>query len=573
MPSATLDLEGDRWVLRCSPRASDLAALIPGLRYDRKVDAWSGPATLACALAARGVFGEGLSPTDAAFDRVQDYNDENAGRLAILNNYDGLVSPDPRLFPFQVSSTLLMSEGWFLNCDGLGNGKSVQTAVAIEQAAPAAALIVATKSMLHTWAAEVRKWAPSHTPVVVEGTLPQRRKIINEHLNTSGVVFICTRKVLTTHTRHAGYGSVIRKPEHKEDKEFNGGWIEFVALDEAHAFKDPKSQQTRAAWGVGDTARVRVALTATPVVNTPLDLWSILRFLDPDSFPSKSKFRDRYVLTYENFWGAKEDLGLNPQTREEFDRIVLPHYVRRDTQVEVQKLPPQVRYLDMEPKQAKAYRQMETDMLADVDSGLLLATDVLTKNTRLLQMAAALPVLDDEGNVTSLSLPSCKVAALLDLLDEMNGDPLVVFAESRKLIELCYNVLTGADGQHKPILEQEKVGIITGAVKANERHAHVEAFQAGEQDVMLLTIGAGSEGITLTKASVMAFLQRSYRYVGNTQAEGRIHRHGQERDTLCIDFITKGTVESRVHEAAAEKGMMLEDFVRSGVSPETLRGT
>jgi SNF2 family DNA or RNA helicase len=155
----------------------------------------------------------------------------------------------------------------------------------------------------------------------------------------------------------------------------------------------------------------------------------------------------------------------------------------------------------------------------------------------------------------------------------MNGDPLVVFAESRKLIELCYNVLTGADGQHKPILEQEKVGIITGAVKANERHAHVEAFQAGEQDVMLLTIGAGSEGITLTKASVMAFLQRSYRYVGNTQAEGRIHRHGQERDTLCIDFITKGTVESRVHEAAAEKGMMLEDFVRSGVSPETLRGT
>lgn len=351
-----------------------------------------------------------------------------------------------------------------------------------------------------------------------------------------------------------------------------------VLVHNCHALKDPKAQQTRAAWAVGDEAERRIALTATPVVNTPSDLWGILRFLSPSEFPSRSKFRDRFVLTFENHWGGIEDIAFRPETRPEFDRILGPRYCRRPLQADVTVLPPQVRYLDMDPKQAKPYRQMEDGMIAELDGGILVASTVLTRLMRLQQLAAATPVVNEEGEVTALAAPSCKLDALVDLLHEANGDPLVVFAESRKLIELCYSTLTAekGPGRSTPVpLSPENVGLITGTVSSAERSMHIAKFQAGEYPLILCTIGAGSEGITLTRSRTCVFLQRSFSMVRNIQAEGRVVRHGQERPVQFIDLITRNTVESRVHEALAFKEETMQDFtqdpdfVRRVLTPDT----
>ena len=147
------------------------------------------------------------------------------------------------------------------------------------------------------------------------------------------------------------------------------------------------------------------------------------------------------------------------------------------------------------------------------------------------------------------------MSALLEILAEGDGtEPVVVFAQSRKLIDLVE--------QH---LDKQKVTSvrITGAEGSERRALHVRQFQEGAVRVALCTFGAGSEGITLTKASMAVFLQRPWSLVQSRQAEDRIHRIGQSADrVLIIDLVSRGTVDAKVHEALVVKGEHLESVVR-----------
>jgi SNF2 family DNA or RNA helicase len=155
-----------------------------------------------------------------------------------------------------------------------------------------------------------------------------------------------------------------------------------------------------------------------------------------------------------------------------------------------------------------------------------------------------------------LTAPSAKVDDLVDLLEEMGPDePLVVAAVSRQLIELAAERL-----------KKLKIpfGLITGAQSQFERDQAVQLFQKGAIRVVMLTLGAGAEGITLTRSRTMLFMQTSYSEVQNAQARDRVHRIGSERHDAIriIEQITPGTIEERRRELLATKQMRMEEVVR-----------
>ena len=171
-----------------------------------------------------------------------------------------------------------------------------------------------------------------------------------------------------------------------------------------------------------------------------------------------------------------------------------------------------------------------------VDGGVLMATDPLALMTRLSQIASATPIIQ-EDDVVGLVAPSNKVKAVLELLDEMGDKQLVVFAQSRKLIELLEESLQTKNISHMSI---------TGAVSPEARAVNVSQFQSGQVRVALCTLGAGSEGINLFAADTACFMQRSYSYGMSQQAEARVHRIGQERPVTIIDLVSKGTLDEAV---------------------------
>lgn len=564
----TLDVTEDgQFALSCSPRYRDMAAQVPGLRFHKPSETWRGPARLSVAHALRGIFGDALTPTPAALAAVETEAQEHAAVAELKDTAHWIARPSGTegLRDAQVTASLLASmRKGFLIGDEKGYGKSVEAAAALNIAARYGnaypALIVCTNSMKYTWKEEIEKWCK--VPVAVMGrTATQRKAAIQEVADGTASVLVCSWSQVRLHSRLAPYGSFARTAEEKQDKELNAIPFKTVICDEAHALKNPKAKQTLAVKAIAHAPSCvnRWALTATPVTGHTADLWSVLNFCRPEDFPSRSKFIDRYVLIHENFHGGKEDLGLNPATEAEFRRIFDPCYIRRPLDLTVKALPVQYRFVEMEGKQRSVYKQVEKDSIANVDGRFLVSVGPLVLNTRLQQLAQATPVLDDDGNVTEFTLPSCKYDALCDVLDEMGGEPLVVFSESRKLIELCQRELTGG---RTPRFRPDQVGMITGQVSPEERHRWITEFQAGNLPVILCTLGAGSEGITLTRAHTMLFLNRSYRHTSNNQAEGRLLRHGQTSDVQIIDVITLDSEELRVHDSYSRKDERLQQIVQ-----------
>jgi SNF2 family DNA or RNA helicase len=68
-----------------------------------------------------------------------------------------------------------------------------------------------------------------------------------------------------------------------------------VIADEAHRIKNPQSNQSKACYQLADNANYSIALTGTPVLNSSLDAFGVMRFIDSSVFgESYYSFRSRY---------------------------------------------------------------------------------------------------------------------------------------------------------------------------------------------------------------------------------------------------------------------------------------
>lgn len=491
------------------------------------------------------------------------------------------------LYPHQRAGVqfLSLAERAFL-CDDLGSGKTRTTFSTVrylfEQGKnPFPVLISCPNSTKIGWAREVEEVWPGLKVNVVMGSAGQRRKLLEEKAH----VYIINHEIAKSHSRLAPYGNIGLKrcekcgghdPKVSENacqahvRELNQIDFNTVIIDEVHRIKDPKSQISRALKAATGDARFRYGLSGTPIAATPDDLYSPLNWMYPDVYRSRTKFNERFMDVTYNAWGAEIVIGVKMAMEKEFFGGLDPFLRRMPKEAILKFLPPVIRErrdVEMTGKQQKAYNQMRDKMIAELDGELLYTTSPLTKMTRLLQFASAYAEVEYETIIdketgeekehakVTLSNPSSKLDAFIDDLEDFGDESVVVFAESRQLIDLLSDRLTKLKIPH---------GLITGAQNAIERQIHMDDFQAGNTKFILCTIAAGGTGITLTRGSVMAFLQRSWSMIGNLQAEGRAHRIGSEihERIRIVDYVTAGTVEELVFQAIAEKSRQLQLILR-----------
>lgn len=546
---------------------------IPGARHDAKARVWRFPVSWATCVVARGVFGQELEVGEslAAWATA-----EGRDRILPANALREALDAAGRgeLYPYQrVGVQFLATAGSALMSDEMGLGKTVQTITALEELNAYPALIVAPNSVKAVWEREFKKWTLYRRVAVAGSGAVSAAKAIQAVADGEADVLVINWEAIRRASRLAGYGnerlaackrcdatSTMKNDDQCErhDKPLNLIPWQAVVADEAHRAKSPKAKQTRALWALGDRAPHRFALTGTPIANSPADLWSIMRFVAPAEFPAKWPWLERYGQLVPNiFSGGSDVVGFRTDRREEFDRYFLPRFLRRTKAQVLTDLPPKTyerRDIKLTGKQLKAYDSMKREMLAAVEGGTTAATEVLTQMIRLQQLASAYAELTPEGKPI-LSEPSTKLDALEEVLEDLGGKKAVVFAASSQLIELAYARL---------LKTREDVGFIIGAVPTEKRGELVEKFQeTDEVNVLLLTVGAGGEGITLTAADTAIFLQRPWSAVLNAQAEDRLHRIGQEAENVTyIDLVTTDTIEEKVFDALAAKAGKLEELVR-----------
>lgn len=595
-------------------RFNTVIRMLPGVRFKGGND-WEMPLTWQGCLSLRGTFKENLEIGPSLLEWATDRRINYINPLLELRQ--ALDAPGyPDLYPFQRAGVafLAKAERAFL-CDGLGAGKTRQALSTIRYLYetgqnPFPVFIAAPNSTKISWAREVDEVWPGLRTTIVSGSAAQRRKQFdafrgaevcpihqpdlvvkkkgkktpNECL-CAGHILIMNWESIRSHSRLAPYGSIGLKrctecggadEEITTNKcqvhirELNEIEFNTVIGDEIHRIKDAKTQQARAFKAATGDARFRYGLSGTPIASSPDDLWSPLNWMLPQAYPSSSKYKERFLNISLNAWGAETVMGIYPHMEEEFFAGLDPHMRRMPKEIVLPFLPPVLRErrdVEMSPKQAKAYKQMKEQMVAELDGGLAITTSPLTQMQRLLQFSSAFgtiewrEVLDQDTQqmvkkpFVILSDPSCKLDAFMDDIEDFGDESVVVFAASKQLINLLSKRLDKAKIAH---------GLITGDQDTEERQQHMDNFQAGRTKFILCTIQAGGTGITLTKGSIAVFLQRSWSMIDNEQAEGRVHRIGsQQHDVIrIIDYVTLNSSEEAVFEAIDAKGDQLQRILR-----------
>lgn len=335
-----------------------------------------------------------------------------------------------------------------------------------------------------------------------------------------------------------------------------------VIADEVHRAKNRKAQQTVALKKI--RSEWRTGCSGTAADNNPDDLWSVLNWLYPSTWTSYWRFVNYFVkvrshnkglcnafdpdtgvecMAYHK-QGYREVLGV--ANAEELHEALRPYYVRRLKGEVLRELPPKVYStitVELYPQQRRIYEQMKHDMLAWIgkhEEEPLAAPIVVAQLMRLQQFALAYAdiktVVRDgkEERRMTLKTPSAKLDALLEVLVDNPTRQFVVFSSSKQMANLVCDTLARCKITYVPY---------TGDTTPADRDANVVAFQAGKARVFVGTIQAGGEGITLTAASTVIFLDRVWNPSKNKQAEDRCHRIGQVGSVQVIDIVAKDTVD------------------------------
>ena len=193
--------------------------------------------------------------------------------------------------------------------------------------------------------------------------------------------------------------------------------------------------------------------------------------------------------------------------------------------------------VELEPKAKKIYAAMESDFIADVESGIITASNALAKLLRLQQIAAGhvLP----EGETKYVEVSTAKRQALTDLLEDA-GEPAVVFCRFRSDLD---TVAAVADGL------KLSYGEVSG--RRND-------YRGWDGDVLGVQIQAGSLGLNLTRARIGVFYTMGYSLGDYQQALARLHRPGQERPVVFYRFLARGTVDWRIVRALDKRAGVIE---------------
>ena len=397
--------------------------------------------------------------------------------------------------------------------DDMGLGKTVQ-AIALLLHRPGPALVVAPTSVGFNWLRELARFAPSLRARALRGA---GRLDQLEDLGPPDVLV-------------TSWDLLARDIDTLEKITFGT-----IVLDEAQAMKNPTTARARAA--VRLDGAFRLALTGTPVENRVSELWSLFRVVAPGLLGSWDRFRERFL-------GPIERDGDHAR-RDALARLIRPFVLRRLKAMVAAELPPRTD-VNVEVELSEEERRLyEATRIAAVAS-LQGAPDqrrfqVLAALTRLRQAACHPRLLDPESD-----LPSAKLTRLRELIGELRaeGHRALVFSQFTRHLALVRDALS-EDGVRLRYLD--------GETPEARRRAEVDAFQAGDGDVFLISLKAGGVGLNLTAASYVFHLDPWWNPAVEDQASDRAHRIGQTLPVTVCRLVATGTIEDRILALHAEK--------------------
>lgn len=473
------------------------------------------------------------------------------------------------LLPYQRAAVDAMaSNGRMLLCDDMGLGKTLQSISAVEEfklrydVPDGPKLVIAPASVLGSWARELNRWLHEPEVVIVNAATPAKRhdQIVQGVKDNAWIIVNWEQLRVKKTTIKKPNGGRKTITEMKEPLFESTQWLAVIA-DEIHRAKNRTAQQSKGLHRI--EGKVMFGLTGTPMLNSPDELWSPLRWLWPEDYHERGAahspgalaywpFYTTYVDHWEDHFGRKIVTGvLNPDAlryalKDKIIRRLAPAGGRKRIYESV----------PLTPTQKKLYTDAEKAMWLAVAEEASAGNEDAIKFARAAQEGATpyelMQIPNGAARFVRLQqiientalLGGPDESAIMDHMEQKYEDSQpnqwIVFCKYKHSCELLAERLRKKFGA--------EVAIYNGDTSTQERTEIENRYQAGQIDVIVGTIAAMNTGITLTSGHLQYWLSRDVVPANNEQGEARQDRLGQQHLVMVYIPQAEGTVaESKVH--------------------------
>lgn len=400
-----------------------------------------------------------------------------------------------------------------------GNGKTVIALTAVEDEYPSKCLIVGTPRICElVWRQETLQW--SHLKHIhdemqwLKGGSPRARE-----------------KLLADNSIR--YQLISYDLLHWLKEVYKGQpWpYDAVIFDEITKLKSPGSRRFKAVRNTTKSIPTRIGLTGTPRGNSLLGVWSQIHAVSgPVLAPTHTHFKRKWfypVDELKRIW--RPEAGSEAEIRAACKPYALA--IPRDTSVKMANIVP--RQFKLQPKILKLYTQLEDELEIEVNGHEVRGMTPEALRDKLLQICsgAVYTGLPEEGKRDRPYevLHNDKIDALEDLIEESNGDQMLVFYRYR----------------HELHRARERFGSDLTDSKG------VDDWLQGRKMILALHPEQGAHGLNL---HVGGATQQTWITMTDSQelweqGNARLARKGQTKDVVSHILCAHNTREEQVARA------------------------
>jgi len=426
------------------------------------------------------------------------------------------------LFPFQKAGVQFIenTNGKTLIADEMGLGKTLQSIAYCQlHAEKRPILVVCPATLKLNWQREFKKWTDIKSYVINSQDLKYQLPIYEAYI--------------------INYDIVGKMEEMLKKMKF-----QVMILDEAHYLKNSKALRSKAINGLNKTIPHILALTGTPILNRPVEIFNILKMLSPQNFGNYFDFVKRYCGANYGRWGLDVSGATNIQ--ELSDKLRATVMIRREKKDVLTELPDKTRVVVPQICDLKAYKKVEDNLI-----------NYLIESKNKSKLAA-----EKISQVEQLAkVEYCKqeaVKAKLPLFIEWSKDfieengKLVIFAHHKEFVEILMRELK----EYNPVK-------IVGGMEIEAKQQSIDAFQTNKEcKVIICSLKAAGVGITLIASSYVAFLELGWTPGEHDQAEDRLHRIGQKDNVTCYYFLAENTIEETIYNLIQDKRKIFTEMMQ-----------
>jgi SNF2 family DNA or RNA helicase len=428
--------------------------------------------------------------------------------------------------------------------DDMGLGKTLQALALLLARAPGGpALVVAPTSVCMNWISEAARFAPT---LKVKLFGPGDRAQMLDELEPFDLVVV-------------SYGLLqLEAPLFVKPR-----WHTIV-LDEAQAIKNAHTRRSQAVMALqGD---FRMVATGTPLENHLGELWNLFRFINPGLLGTSDQFNLRFAGPIERAQDKRTEAAARARLR----RLIQPFILRRTKAQVLAELPPRTEIVlpvELSEEETALYESLRREALDK------LASLEAPQNQKAIQILAEMMKLrraccNPELVAPGAGIASSKLAAFARLAGDLleNRHKVLVFSQFVDHLSLIRKLLDERGVRYQ---------YLDGSTPMQERKKRVDAFQAGDGDVFLISLKAGGVGINLTAADYVIHMDPWWNPAVEDQASDRAHRMGQQRPVTIYRLVARHTIEEGIvdlhkHKRDLADSLLEGSDVAARMSPDDM---